>query len=604
MTETPPFDRFPWCGSFRQQLIYSPEIRPGFTAWAAAFDFGDGSVGLSFDEIITEDDPDFITPRLEYAEAAGVPVSYGSAECGSAQQRRYRVYMRSADGFSFTETGRCARREGSFCNVGFPDGRIVGFDVPRLNESGTGWSDSIHIRESQDGGRTWNEIRRLFNGTAPYLWRARRLRNGTIVLLASFYGTPWGIGHSRVTRNTMLPGETTLNKIQPFFITSQNGRDFSQPIYILPGIGAHEFDFVELPDGRLLFIAGDVQGTPCGRQFVTPSLDGWLNGALLPIRRGAPTEPDQDPQGGFIPETIVWDDSLRCIVGYRRNKGFSLSNDYGENWVQLELKFAYDFLYQPHMVRLSNGEIALYGHVGGDNAFGERDMTIQAQLLRIETVCGLPRFTQLSLERLLNPERTRYLNAFRARLTCGGKPLPNREIEFRFNVYWKNDGTVNTVAQADAPEKIRVRTDADGCASATALRYDQIGDIHLAYNVDVVYHGGGRFLPCAGPVMTVLALTPQRETAYPYDAYFAGGILYLSPQFIHDFPQAQTVLKQMIGDSYILPKRLLNSQAVRRLIAVGVVRRSPDGELRWIHSVHAPRSLDDVRPMTGADWYV
>ncbi len=103
------------------------------------------------------------------------------------------------------------------------------------------------------------------------LWRVRCLRDGTLVVLASLYGTPWGPGRERATRNTMLPGETYQSKIQPFFLTSRDGREFSAPNYILPGIGAHEFDFVELPDGRLLFIAGDVQGTPVGRQFVTPS---------------------------------------------------------------------------------------------------------------------------------------------------------------------------------------------------------------------------------------------------------------------------------------------------------------------------------------------
>ena len=39
-------------------------------------------------------------------------------------------------------------------------------------------------------------------------------------------------------------------------------------------------------------------------------------------------------------------------------------------------------------------------------------------------------------------------------------------------------------------------------------------------------------------------------------------------------------------------------------LIAGVLRRGQDGALRWIHSVHAPRPLDDVRPMASADWYV
>lgn len=65
---------------------------------------------------------------------------------------------------------------------------------------------------------------------------------------------------------------------------------------------------------------GDVQGTPVGRQFVTPSPDGWLNGTLYPICTGAPGDPVRDPQGGYVPETIAWDAQRGCIVGYRRNQ--------------------------------------------------------------------------------------------------------------------------------------------------------------------------------------------------------------------------------------------------------------------------------------------
>lgn len=600
MTE-PLMDRVPWRGAFEQTLVYAPEKRPGFVAWVTAFSYEDGSVGISFDETMEAENPGFVPPRLEFAEAAGVPVSYCSVEGGSAQQRSYRVYMRSADGANFTETGRCPRREGSFCNVGFADGRIVGFDVPRCNDERTGWSDCIRVRESLDGGATWTDVRRLLKGTAPYLWRVRRLRSGTIVVLASLYGTPWGPGCKRATRNTMLPGESYQSKIQPFFLTSENGRDFSGPNYILPGIGAHEFDFAELPDGRLLFLAGDVQGTPVGRQFVTPSPDGWINGTLYPIRDGAPPDPEHDPQGGYVPETIVWDEQHGCLVGYRRNKCFSVSNDYGENWTRLEPDAAFDFLYQPCLLELPDGRLGLYGHVGGDNAFGENDMVICAQVFRPDCAADLPKAAQLSLERLLAPDGSSYTNGFCACLTAGGKPLAGQEVEFRFNTYWNGDGSVNTTAQAHAPYKLRARTDGEGRAAAAASRYDGQADIHLAYNLDVVYHGGAA-RPCEGPMMTVLALTPKRKTPYPYDAYFAGGVLYLSPDFVREFPGALEALAALPGDDDTLPGGTLDPAARQRLLACGALRRDGE-EYKWIHSVHAPRPLAGVKVMAGGDWY-
>lgn len=593
-----------WRGEFFETLLYAPEKRPGFVAWASAFAYGDGSTGLSFDEVVEQENNDFTPMRLEYAEAAGVPVSYGSVEAGSASQRAYRVYLRAPDGVHFTETGRCPRSRGALCNVGFPDGRIVGFDVPRRNEAGTGWCTGISVRESADGGATWRDVRMLLPEQSVYMWRARRLRGGTILLLASLYGTPWGLGRARTSRNTLLPGETELTRVQAFFLTTEDGAHFSEPHYILPGIGAHEYDAAELPDGRLLFIAGDVQGTPVGRQFVTPTADGWVNGPLLPIRDGAPPDPRQNPQGGYVPETIVWDDTRRCLVGYRRGKGYALSNDEGENWTRAEPDAPHTRLYQPMLLPLGGGRFALYGHVGGDNAFGERDMTIRAQVLSPDCASDLPGPTRLSLERLLLPDASGYRNAFRARLTVDGAPLAGQAVEFRFTPYWSADGSVNTAPQARAPYTARAVTDADGVAEASAPWFDGRADIHLAYRADAVFHGTPMLRGCAGPLMTVLALTPRRECPFPYDAYFAGGALYLSPGFLAEFPRALEELRAAVGDSPFLPDGVLCAGARERLTRCGVLETGEDGALRWIASVHAPRPLDDVCVMASGDWYV
>ena len=187
---------------------------------------------------------------------------------------------------------------------------------------------------------------------------------------------------------------------------------------------------------------------------------------------------------------------------------------------------------------------------------------------------------------MLAPDGSGYINSFRARLTAGGRPLAGQEVEFRFNTYWNEDGSVNTTAQEDAPDKEQVCTDAEGWAVASAVRYNGIGDIHLAYNVDVVCHGSQDVRACTGPMMTILALTPRREAGYPYDAYFAGGTLYLAPQFLRDFPQAEEeALRGAAGGSGVLPQGALCEEAVERLLGCGVLRRGQDGALRWIHSV-------------------
>lgn len=597
-------DTITWEGELEQHTVYTSRQRPGFVAWVSAFDFGDGTVGLSFDERLRMHNPDFRDPKLEYFHCASLPVSYCSVEAGSADQQAFRVYLRSRDGIHFEETGRCRRSEGSFCNLGFPGGRLIGLDVSRQNESRTGWSDFIQVRESLDGGSTWKKVRRLLEGSATYLWRTRRLSDGSWIIIASFFGTPWGPGRRRPTRTASLPHETGISKIQTFFLTTKDGYTYSQPNYIMPGIGAHEYDVVETAEGDLLFIAGDVQGHPCGYQLVHRSPDGWINGTLFPIHAGAPRDPEQNPQGGYIPETIVYDARHDCLLGYRRNQCFSLSNDNGENWTRIIMDSTYTHLYQPQILVLPDGRIALYGHCGGgDSAFGENDMSIGSIIINPVCADSLPKPTVLAMDRMLSEDNSHYLNAFWARLTSGDAPLPGMEVEFRFKLFWDTDGSINTTPMDQAPIRLTALTDSDGIARVNAPMFDNIADIHYAYSVDAVCCGNETIRGCASPNLNVLALSAYRRCRFPRDAHMAGGCLYLAPQFIRDFPEAMDALLSCVGKSRYLPEKALCPEAISRLLNSGVLFQDERGYLQWIPNIHAERPLDDVKPMLTGDWY-
>lgn len=583
----------------RRDVIYYPVKRPGFVAWVTGFDYGNGDIGISFKETLQIENKNYVPPRLEMGEAVGAPVSYCSVECGSAKEESYRVYLRSADnGRTFTETGRCQLEQGSFCNVGFPDGRIMGFDIPRINARGTSWCDYIDVRESADGGATWHSITKLLEGTAPYLWRARRLKDGTVILLASLYGTPWGEGKMRATRNTMLPGESYLRKIQTFFLTTKDGRNFSGPHYVLPGIGAHEYDVAECADGSLLFIAGDVQATPVARQTVVRQGDAYINGTLYPIQRGAPQNPDKDPQGGFVPETLVMlSDTL--LVGARRNKPYACSNDFGENWYEMD--GLPQSLYQPYMMLLPNGEIANFGHFGGDAAFGQEDMYVGADFFKVEN--QLPSACTLTLTRCLSADKSHFENRFSATLQHGSAVVAGETVTFRFAPVWNADNTVNTAPQCAAALQKEVVTNEKGTATIAVPEFDAIADIHFYYNVDVVYAPTqtGRYRACNGPLMCVAALTPYRENSYPYDAYFAEGTLFLSPQLLKNNPDAQAQLTACCGEK-TLTKRL--PPQLQETLQKAHVLIYKDNVYHWYTSVHSKNALDKVLVMAGGDWYV
>jgi hypothetical protein len=578
-----------------RRIMYEPKQEPGFVAWVTAFHYGGESIGVSFKETELGENGAYSPPDLAMGEVLGLPVSYASIECGSRNEISSRVYMRSDDcGASFRETGRCPLHEGSFVNLGFPDGRIIGLDTPPRSSSE---NDGIIVRESTDGGSTWKIVKKLLPGCSVYIWRARRLRDGTALVLASLYGTVWGEGRERGTRNTMLPGETYIGKIQTFFLSTNDGISYSGPHYVLPGIGAHEYDVAERDDGTLVFIAGDVQATPAGRQLVTRLGDSFINGALLPIRKGAPPDPIANPQGGFIPESII---SLPgdILVGSRRGKQYSCSNDNGENWHAIE--GLPPSLYQPFMIALPDGRVANFGHLGGDNAFGQKRMHIGVDIFNLEV--SLPASCRLSLERLRSEDGNRYVNAFKAALRSGGEGIPSQRLLFRFMPVWNPDGSVDTSPMEKAPIKRISVTSKAGEAVVRVPEYDGIADIHHFYNVDVVFEPEPEsgFAPAQGPMMCVASLRPSRKCLYPHDAYFANGALHLSPSILDKHPDAiEALLSATTSDGARLDASNLDPALVSALVASGVLM--PD--MSWIISVHCPKPLESVKRMLPTDWY-
>lgn len=585
----------------QRKEVYYPQNRPGFVAWTTAFSYGDGSIGLAFKETVRQKNEKFVLPSLEMAESLSAPVSYCSAFFEMEDLVQQRVFMRSEDnGQSFYETGRCYLKDSAFCNAGFPDGRIIGFDVPFLNEEKTSWGHWLDVKESTDGGSTWQHVTRLLEGNAIYLWRVRRLADGTILVLASLYGSAWGPEHERITRNTMLPDETYISKIQTFFLASTNGRDFSGPHYVLPGIGAHEYDVVETPKGDLLFIAGDVQATPVARQKVRREQGRYINEPMHHIYKGAPPNPAEDPQGGYVPESIVGLPN-GLIVGSRRNKPYTCSADEGENWFTLE--GLPPSLYQPFMLALPNGQVANFGHWGGDVSFGQKDMFIGADIFGVEGLPPVP--GKLVIQRCLSEDKTRYLNRYQVQLTAGGKPLAGKEVVFKALPLRPEQPYVTTLLPERAPHTVTALTDGEGRAQADFALYDQCGDIHFSYSIQAFFapEEESGLLPCESPQVAEYGLRPRRHCRYPHKAYFAENQLYLAPEVLEQVPDAFAILQPLCGRAdAALPPHALPDKLAEILLAAHVLWDN-GGTLEWKPSVNANVPLGEVLSMEPGEWF-
>lgn len=578
---------------FEERVVYRPEVRPGYAAWASLFQFGNGDLGLAVNEIRRGGNPDFNPPPLEYVEMLVVPYRISPDAIPGSNRNLISEYvnLRSSDGGrTWSETGRCRVHTRHYWHVGFPDGRLVrmiGTQHYRYDAGNDRFCTVVE--ESTDGGNTWREISRFLEGVFFYGHKFKKLPDGSIVA-AGPVAPSFGPGGRRVSRWSDLPGQC-VDLEGCFLISRDGGYAWDGPHYLFPGVRADEFDVVQLRDGSLLFINSTVQSGRPVRQIVRRSSTGYINEPMMEIRRGKPRE--DEPWAGFTPETVVLTES-GLLVGARRMQPYSCSNDMGENWY--EIGGMPDSGYQPMLETLPDGRLLCVWHQGHDNRFGEEDMFIGAHSFRVKE--HLPRATSLSLERMLSQDGSQYVNAFKARLTSDGRPVEGRRIAFRIAPWFLPDGGENWAPLAEAKDVRAATTNADGVAVLRLPDKDVIPDIHYSYWIDAVFapDEGDRLQPCRGPKQRAYAMTPRRNCPANYPVYLNHGYLMLTPDAARRFPDLADILGRFdtrnpdagLGVwSNAAGGEQRAGEVLDFLQANHIVAAGSDGVYRWYRSLHA-----------------
>ena len=526
---------------FQEQSCYYPKHRPGYAAWVSLFHFGDGDLGMAFNEIRRGDNQLFGKPTLEFGHAMCLPYRFNPVVLASMNREliyEY-VYLKSSDeGRSWVETGRCPVNTRHYWHTGYPDGRIVrliGTQQYRYDQG-----DDRHcsiVDESHDGGNTWMQICRFMIGHFFYIHKVKKLRDGSIVVAGPVVPT-FGPGGMNPSRHSKPAGVSSVHETA-FMVSHDHGHSWNGPHYVLPGVSAWEPDFVELSDGSLLFINSTVQAGRPVRQIVRRQSTGWVNGPLMTIRRGAPV--DDNVQGGFTPESVVLgEDGL--IVGARRGGPYTCSNDLGENWFEIE--GPPHCHYQPIIESLPDGRFLAAWHHGADNALGEVDMYIGTHVFGVDA--NLPAATRLTLQRELAADGNQYVNVFRATLTADGAPAAGRQVKFRLVPRWQADGQTNR-ATLDTTEDVRPAvTNGDGVARVELSDYATIPDMHFSYQIDVVFDPapGDDLIPCQGPGEIVYVVTPHRTNPFNYPIYLNQRLIMITPQTAKRFADLPQIVAQ------------------------------------------------------------
>lgn len=582
---------------FRNCAVYSPAKRPGYTAWASLFQFGNGDLGLAFNEIRQGRNAGFTPPTLEFVEAMGLPYQFSPVCLPAANPDLVSEYvnLRSSDGGrSWQETGRCPVHTRHYWHVGFPDSRIVrlvGTQYARYEQGDA--RHGVVVEESRDGGNVWREIGRFLDGCFFYGHKLKKLSDGSLIAAGPVYPSFGPGGTSRV-RQTRLAGE--IRPAQSCFMVSRDGgHTWEGPHYILPGIDASEPDFIELPGGDLLFVNSTVQlGRAC-RQMVRRTPNGYINEPLMEIRRGRPE--NDDSQGGITPETItVTPDGL--IVGARRGGPYTCSSDLGENWY--EIADAPDCPYQPMIERLPDGRFLTVWHWGHDSAFGEVDMYIGTHSFRVDA--SLPAPTRLDLERELSADGSRYVNAWRATLTANGKPAADKDIVFRTEDVYCPDGRPNVTPLSESADVFTARSDADGVARLRLDNKDRSPDFGDAYRIDVVFcsSAGDGLQDCYGPEEAAYAIRPVRNNPAPYPIIFMHGLVVITPETAARFPELSGIVSRLDRRKPDIPlERWIelsgSEERARRILefleANHVVSLQSSGVYRWFRSAQCGEEI-------------
>ncbi len=592
-------DYFAHATDFVEQAAYYPDKRPGYTGWVSLFHFSKGEMGLAFNEIRAADNPGFCPTPLEEIEARAIhyrfmPSIYSNADSHTVTEY---VYLKSPDsGKSWQVTGRCAAPYRHVHNVGYPDGRIV-----RAHSAGDLWKDvpyrerwSVVVEESRDGGTSWSELARPLEGAGYHHQRLKSLRDGTLIISGAITPT-FGRGGYVSQRGSQVPG--LREWYMPAFLASgDGGHNWSGPHYVLGGTEAHEYDFVELSDGRLLFFLSSVQANWPARQIVRRTGSGFINEPLMEVHRGAPTS-REDMQGGITPETIVAT-SDDFLIGGRRGKPYVCSNDLGDNWFEIgDLPNA---RYQPMMELLSDGRVLMAWHHGADSSLGEYDMFIGTHCFRV--VQNLPKATELVLERALSDDRKQYLNSFGATLSAEGKPLPGRTISLYVRTTWlpQPDGRMNPVDLWASPDVRTATTDAQGVARFHLTDKDEIVDIHHSYQVgaEFVPQADDRLAACRSATRSAYTMTQMRDDPNPYPLYLNHAWLMITPDTEARFPELARVVEAFCtADPDVSKQRWIDvvgeqsraEEILAFLMEQHVITVDRKGLYHWYRAVHSGR---------------
>lgn len=364
---------------FSSTVIYHSPQSPGFTSWVGAWMMPDDSVMVSFTQATGPVEGRPPAP-LEIQRKLDWPPPNHSKNYDMTGLDLRNVHLRStdagktwkqvsADPFKSNMNGITGEPE-----VALPDGTVLravwGHYLPynpELPKTG-------YLQRSHDGTQTWGppEVMLDPGKYMTYPKRLRLLRDGRLIALG-------GVAHQAVASITHREQSDLV--IEPLLlVSSDQGKTWEGPIAVVPpenrsNWGGEEFDAAELPNGDLLcvFRRPDPDKSGPRREVRWQGLLKKQGSTWVATTAG----PAPFPHSGH-PELLA---TREGIVLHLATTGVYWTADAGATWRQLPVPGT---SYYPHAVQTRDGQILVFGHIGGDDAYGAVDQAIVMNSFRLK----------------------------------------------------------------------------------------------------------------------------------------------------------------------------------------------------------------------------
>jgi hypothetical protein len=349
----------------RQTIYHSPQT-PGYTCWVGAWVMSDDSLMVSFTQATgpVEGRPqapedvrrlmDWPPPGLPGYDMTGLDL------CN--------MHLRSTDGGKTWEQASadpfksCMNGVAGEAEVALPDGAVLrsvfGYYLPYNPELPKGG----YLQRSTDGTKTWSNPEAVLDPAkcTTFPKRIRQLRDGRIIIVGGIASVPAN------SRNR----EAYCDLFEPLLMVSKDvGKTWSEPIPVVPDEyrghwGGEECDAAELSNGDLLFVfrrrVPELKAEARWQGVMKKSGDSWTTAEVGP----API-----PHSGH-PELLATKEGPILHIA---TDGIRYTTDAGKTWSKLDIPGS---AYYPHAVQAKDGQIFVFAHVGGDDAYGKVDQSI------------------------------------------------------------------------------------------------------------------------------------------------------------------------------------------------------------------------------------